>query len=59
MAKYNVSFWVTDVYPEAQVEAGDRNEAIKLYQDLWKNGKLAGDILKDARYSVMSVKPKK
>ncbi len=57
--KYKVSFSVTDMYPIGEVEAGDRNEAIKLYQDLWKNNKLPGDILRDARYSVVSVKPKK
>jgi hypothetical protein len=57
--KYKVSFSVTDIYPNGEVEAGDRNEAIKRYQDLWKNNKLPGDILHDARYSVVSVKPKK
>jgi len=57
--KYNVSFSVTDIYPKGEVEVGDRNEAINLYQDLWKKNKLPGDILHDARYSVVSVKPKK
>lgn len=57
--KYKVSFSVTDMYPIAEVEAPDRNEAIKLYQELWKKNSLLGDILHDARYSVVSIKPKK
>ena len=53
--KYNVSFSVTDIYPKGEVEAGDRNEAIKLYHDLWKQGNLAPEgISKDAQWRVVS-----
>ncbi len=59
--KYKVSFSVTDTYPQAEVEANDRNEAMKLYQKMWEDGKLSGEgIQKDARYSVSYVwTPKK
>lgn len=53
--KYKVSFVVTDKYPTAEIEAKDRNEAIKLYQELWEQGKLAKEgVEKDARWSVIS-----
>jgi len=52
---YQVTFSVTDVYPTAEVEARDRDEAIKLYQDLWKQGKLTPEgIIKDAQWRVVS-----
>ena len=35
--KYKVSFTVTDAYPETEIEAKDRDEAVRLYQDLFKN----------------------
>ena len=58
--KYNVSFSVTDTYPTVEVEAKDRDEAIKLYQDLWKQGKFTQGILKDAKWSITSIwKPNK
>ena len=38
--KYKVTFSVLDTYPECEVEAKDRDEAIKLYHDLWKQGNL-------------------
>ncbi len=54
--KYTVTFSVTDTYPHAEIEARDRDEAIKRYQDLWKQGKLSQDsIVKDARWNVASV----
>jgi len=53
--KYQVTFSVTDVYPTVEVEAHDRDEAIKLYQDQWKQGKLSPDgIVKDAQWRVVS-----
>jgi len=53
--KYKVTFSVTDVYPTVEVEAKDRDEAIKLYQDQWKQGKLTPEgILKDANWQVVS-----
>ena len=58
--KYKVTFSVTDTYPMAEIEAKDRDEAIKAYQELWKQGKFTQGILKDARWSIESVwKPKK
>jgi len=53
--KYKISFSVTENYPQAEVEAKDRDEAIKLYQNLWKEGKLSREVVKDARYSIQSV----
>ncbi len=52
--KYNVTFSVTDIYPTAEIEAKDRDEAIKLYHDLWKEGKLSPEIIKDARWQALS-----
>jgi len=53
--KYTVTFSVTDVYPTVEVEAHDRDEAIKLYQDQWKQGKLTPEgIVKDAHWRVVS-----
>jgi len=53
--KYTVTFSVTDVYPTVEVEAKDRDEAIKLYQDQWKQGKLTPEgIVKDAQWRVVS-----
>jgi len=56
--KYKVTFSVTDIYPTAEVEAIDRDEAIKLYHDLWKQGKLAPEIVKDAQWRVVSTMKK-
>jgi hypothetical protein len=54
--KYKVTFSVTDIYPTVEVEAQDRDEAIKLYQDQWKQGKLSPEgIVKDAEWRVVSV----
>jgi len=53
--KYKVTFSVTDVYPTVEVEAKDRDEAIKLYHDLWKQGKLSPEIVKDANWHVQSI----
>lgn len=53
--KYKVTFSVTDIYPTVEVEAKDRDEAIKLYQDMWKQGKLTQEgITKDANWRVVS-----
>ncbi len=52
--KYKVTFSVTDIYPTAELEAIDRDEAIKLYHDMWKEGKLSPEIVKDARWQVLS-----
>ena len=53
--KYKVTFSVTDIYPTVEVEAQDRDEAIKLYHDLWKQGKLTPEgIVKDAQWRVLS-----
>ncbi len=52
--KYNVSFSVTDLYPTVKIEAKDRDEAIKQYHDLWKQGKLTPEIVKDAQWRVVS-----
>jgi hypothetical protein len=58
--KYTVSFSVTDSYPAAEIEAKDRQEALRLYQEMWETGQLSEQtIQKDARYSVVSLwKPK-
>ena len=56
--KYNVSFSVTDTYPTMEIEAKDRNEAIKRYQELWEQGKLSKEgitVAKDARWSINSI----
>jgi hypothetical protein len=53
--KYTVTFSVTDVYPTVEVEAKDREEAINLYRDMWKDGKLAPEgIIKDAQWRAVS-----
>jgi hypothetical protein len=53
--KYQVTFSVTDVYPTVAIEAHDRDESIKLYRDMWKDGKLTADgITKDAEWRVVS-----
>ena len=56
--KYKVTFSVTDVYPTVEVEAKDRDEAIRLYHDLWKQGKLSPEIVKDAQWRVLSTMTK-
>ena len=56
--KYKVTFSVTDIYPTVEVEAKDRDEAIKLYHDMWKQGKLTPEIVKDARWQVLSTMTK-
>jgi len=53
--KYKVTFSVTDVYPTVEVEAKDRDEAIRLYHDMWIQGKLTPEgIIKDANWRVVS-----
>jgi len=52
--KYKVTFSVTDIYPTVEIDAPDRDEAIKAYHDLWKQGKLSPEIVKDARWQVLS-----
>ena len=52
--KYKVSFSVTDIYPTVEIDAKDRNEAIKNYHDLWKQEKLSPEIVKDAQWRVLS-----
>ena len=56
--KYTVTFSVTDIYPTVEVEAKDRDEAIKLYHDMWKEGKLLPEIVKDAQWQVRSTMTK-
>ncbi len=52
--KYKVTFSVTDIYPTVEIDARDRDEAIKAYHDLWKQGKLAPELVKDAEWRVVS-----
>ncbi len=52
--KYKVTFSVTDIYPTVEIDAQDRDEAIKAYHDLWKQGKLTPEIVKDAQWRVVS-----
>jgi len=53
--KYKVTFSVTDFYPTVEVEAKDRDEAIRLYHDMWIQGKLTPEgIIKDANWRVVS-----
>ena len=52
--KYKVTFSVTDIYPTVEIDAQDRDEAIKHYHDLWKQGKLSPELVKDAQWRVMS-----
>ena len=52
--KYKVTFSVTDVYPTVEIEAKDRDEAIKAYHDMWKQEKLSPEIVKDAQWRVLS-----
>jgi hypothetical protein len=53
--KYKVTFSVTDVYPTVEIEAIDRDEAVKLYRDMWKDGKLTPEgITKNAQWQVVS-----
>ena len=56
--KFKVSFSVTDTYPTVEIEAQDRDEAIRLYHDLWKQGKLSPEIVKDAQWRVLSTMTK-
>ncbi len=55
--KFKVSFSVTDTYPTIEIEAKDRNEAIKRYQEAWEQGKLSKEgitVAKDAQWRVNS-----
>ena len=56
--KYKVSFSVTDTYPTLEIEAKDRNEAIKRYQEAWEQAKLTTEgmtVTKDTRWSIQSL----
>ena len=56
--KFKVSFSVTDTYPTIEIEAKDRNEAIKRYQELWEQAKLTTEgmtVTKDTRWSIQSL----
>ncbi len=56
--KYKVSFSVTDTYPTIEIEAKDRNEAIKRYQEAWEQAKLSAEgmtVIKDTRWSIQSL----
>jgi len=56
--KYNVSFSVTDTYPTIEIEAKDRNEAIKHYQAAWEHAKLTTEgmtVTKDTQWSIQSL----
>ena len=52
--KYKVTFSVNDIYPTVEVEAKDRDEAVRLYHDMWKEGKLKPEIVKEAHWQVVS-----
>ncbi len=52
--KYQVTFSVTDVYPTVEIDAHDRDEAIRNYHDLWQQGKLSPELVKDAQWRVVS-----
>ncbi len=55
--KFKVSFSVTDTYPTLEIEAKDRNEAIKHYQTAWEHA-VAGEgmtVTKDTRWSIQSL----
>ena len=56
--KYKVTFSVTDIYPTVEIDAQDRDEAIKAYHDLWKQGELAPEIVKDAQWRIVSTMKK-
>ena len=56
--KFKVSFSVTDTYPTIEIEAKDRNEAIKRYQEEWEQAKLSTEgmtVTKDTRWSIQSL----
>lgn len=56
--KYKVTFSVTDTYPSAEIEAKDRQEAMKLYQEQYENGVLGlkeKGVQKDAKYDIQNV----
>jgi len=56
--KFKVSFSVTDTYPTIEIEAKDRNEAIKRYQEEWEQAKLSSEgmtVTKDTRWSIQSL----
>jgi len=56
--KFKVSFSVTDTYPTLEIEAKDRNEAIKGNQEAWEQAKLSAEgmtVTKDTRWSVQSL----
>jgi len=56
--KYKVTFSVTDTYPTLEIEAKDRNEAIKRYQEKWEQAKLSTEgmtVTKDTRWSIQSL----
>lgn len=58
--RYKISFSVTERYPEAEVEAPDRNQAVALYQDMWKSGQLSEKgVMKEAQYRIVSPKTPK
>ena len=55
--KYKVTLSVTDTYPTIEIEAKDRNEAIKHYQTAWEHA-VAGEgmtVTKDTRWSIQSL----
>ena len=55
--KFKVSFSVTDTYPTLEIEAKDRNEAIKLYQAEWEKAINSNGmtVTKDTRWSIQSL----
>jgi hypothetical protein len=56
--KFKVSFSVTDSYPTIEIDAKDRNEAIKRYQEKWEQAKLSTEgmtVTKDTRWSIQSL----
>jgi hypothetical protein len=52
--QYTVTFSVTDIYPTVEIEAKDRDEAIGFYHDLWKQGELSPEIVKDVQWRALS-----
>jgi hypothetical protein len=56
--KYKISFSVTDTNPTLEIEAKDRNEAIKRYQEAWEKAKLTAEgmtVTKDTKWCVQSI----
>ncbi len=56
--RFKVTFSVTDTYPTLEIEAKDRNEAIKDYQAVWEHAiseEGGMPVTKDTRWSIQSL----